>query len=280
MTAPDFLGIGAQRAGTSWLDALLRTHPRVWLPTRRKEPHYFDAYHDRGREWYASFFPPDEEAGRYDAIGEITPRYLFDPEVPARVAAELPDVKLVCILRDPVDRAHSQFGLAARDEGFAGSFEEFLEAYPDAIARGMYHEQLARWQEHFPPERFCLLVFEQVTWDPDAAVRALASFLELDPAGLRPEELAGRRINVGEPVRFRRSYALVRRLARRLRHHDLDAPVNLARRAAVARLFGRGPARKPLSPRDRARMWRWFSADVDDLARAHRLDLSDWGPER
>ena len=80
MTLPSFLVIGAQRAGTSLLHQILLAHPDVYVPAQRKEVHYFDRYFERGVEWYQSYFPAADAAGRYRAIGEITPDYLATEE--------------------------------------------------------------------------------------------------------------------------------------------------------------------------------------------------------
>jgi hypothetical protein len=275
VTLPTFLGIGAQRAGTTWIDGLLRTHPEVYLPARRKEVHYFDVHSARGRAWYEAFFPA--EAERYRARGEITPRYLFEPAAPGRIARELPGVRLFAILRDPVDRAYSQFALAQRDEAFRGSFEEFLERFPDAIGRGLYHLQLARYLERFERERVHLLLFERATREPAAALRALATFLGVAPEGFDAARLASS-ANPGGAVRLGRAYALSRRAGDWLRARDLDAPVEWAKRLGVRRLFGRRAPPPPLAPAARARLWEAFADDAARLAETFALDLSCWGP--
>ena len=100
---PNFLCIGAQRAGTTWLYDLLASHPEVYVPSRRKEVHYFDWYYDRGLSWYTRFFPPQGEVARYRAVGEVTPDYLYDSTCPKHISETLPSVKLIAILCNPVD---------------------------------------------------------------------------------------------------------------------------------------------------------------------------------
>lgn len=268
---PDFLGIGAQRSGTSWLDALLRTHPALWLPERRKELHFFDRYHERGVDWYAAFFA---DAPRAALAGEITPRYLFEPRAAERIAGLLPDVRLLCVLRHPVDRAYSQYALTVRDEAYAGSFERFLAERPDALARGRYHEQLVRFAERFPRERLCLLRFEELAGEAAEARARLARFLDVDPAGFRPQA-AQRARNAGGRLRFARGYAAARRVGEWLREHDLDRPVNAAKRLGVARLFGARAELPALDPALRARLWEHFAADAERLERDFGLTLGE-----
>ena len=85
MSLPDFLVIGAQRAGTSLLHQILLGHPEVYVPRERKEVHYFDRYFERGVAWYEGYFPAADAARSYRAIGEITPDYLATEEAPARI---------------------------------------------------------------------------------------------------------------------------------------------------------------------------------------------------
>ncbi len=110
---PDFLVIGAQRAGSTSLFAQLCAHPGVAAPSH-KEIHYFDLQSFRGPRWYRSHFPP-VASSRGRITGEASPYYLFHPAVPARVAEALPEVRLIALLRDPVARAYSHYQLSVRD---------------------------------------------------------------------------------------------------------------------------------------------------------------------
>ncbi len=272
MRLPDFLGLGAQRAGTTWLDALLRGHPALWLPERRKELHYFDRHHERGAAWYAAFFaraPADRLAG------EITPRYLYEPDAPARAAALVPGARLIAILREPVARAYSQYALTVRDEDYAGTFRRFLAERPDALARGRYHEQLVRWTARFPRERLCVLVLEQVVREPARARAALAALLGVDPALFPAAPDEGAR-NAGGRVRRARGYAAAVRVGTWLRERDWDAPVQLAKRLGVARLFGPRAPLPPLEPELRAELAPRFAPEIERLEADFGLDLSLW----
>src|SRR5947209_8592328 len=101
---PNFLILGAQKAGTTALYAYLRWHPEITGPSF-KEVSFFDRHYARGERWYRAHFP----ARRRPFVGEASPSYLFHPLVPERVARLLPDARLVAILRNPVDRAFSHY---------------------------------------------------------------------------------------------------------------------------------------------------------------------------
>jgi Sulfotransferase domain len=232
---PGFLVIGAQRAGSTSLFAQLCAHPGV-APPSHKEIHYFDLQSFRSLRWYRSHFPP-AGAARGRITGEASPYYLFHPAVPARVAAALPDVRLVALLRDPVARAYSQYQLSVRDGHEQLGFEEALRAEPDRLAgeearlaadgayrshahrhqsyasRGLYADQLARWHEHVPPERLLVVASEELFADPARTTATVLEFLGLDPAGAPPL-----------PVRNQRPYPPMSDAARTLLEARFEAP--------------------------------------------------------
>lgn len=129
---PDFLIVGAQRSGTTSLFKTLVQHPTVARPFLRKGIHYFDVRYERGPSWYRGNFPITatsrmRRGGRRPITGESSPFYMFHPLAPSRIARDLPDVRLLALLRDPVERAYSAHS-HERARGFeAESFERALE---------------------------------------------------------------------------------------------------------------------------------------------------------
>jgi hypothetical protein len=207
---PDYLIIGAQRAGTTSLHRYLVQHPGVRTMLRTKGVHFFDTNYGRGLAWYASRFPTRLYAwtvarrhGVTLRTGEASPYYLFHPHVPARVAEHLPRVKLIALLRDPVQRAYSHYQHEVARGFETLSFEEAIEAEParltgetkrlaaeplynsfahqhhSYLARGRYHEQLAAWRARFPDEQLLVLSSERFFREPDATFRRVLEFLEL-----------------------------------------------------------------------------------------------------
>ncbi|MEM1042736.1 MAG: sulfotransferase domain-containing protein [Bacteroidota bacterium] len=204
---PDFLLIGAQKAGTTSLYHYLTQHPRV-LPVHRKEVHYFDIGYRRGLGWYRSFFPTAREVQREAALtGEASPYYLFHPQVPARIRQDLPDAKLIVLMRNPVDRAYSHYHHEVRKGYETLPFEEAVDREEERIAeetarlgadpayysqahrsfsylaRGRYLEQLRPWIDRFGREQMLLLPGERMYADPQGVLDAVCGFLGIEPFG-------------------------------------------------------------------------------------------------
>ena len=175
LTFPDFLGIGAQKAGTSWLHANLRRHPQVFMP-RRKELHYFDWRPHRSLKTYAREFAGGEALVK----GEITPYSAALPSWTIRYIHELmPDAKLILILRNPIDRAWSQavMNLVVRagrnfEEVGDDEFERHLR-HPRTFTRGDYLGMIDNWLSVFPEERLLIGFFEEVRDRPQRLLSAV-----------------------------------------------------------------------------------------------------------
>jgi hypothetical protein len=197
---PDFLILGAQRAGSTSLFDSLCAHPGISEPTH-KELHFFDQNWWRDVGWYRRFFP----FARRRLTGEASPYYLFHPLSPARVAATVPYAKLIALLRDPVERAYSQYNLSSHYGQEDLSFEEALDREPERlageeekiaadpryksfshryhsyVARGLYAEQLERWFGYFPRQQLLVVRAEDLFRKPVATYGDIVEFLGLPP---------------------------------------------------------------------------------------------------
>ena len=226
LNLPCFLGIGTQKGGTTTLQRLLEQHPQVWLPPA-KELQFFSLHYALGPAWYArQFAPADPE----QICGDITPYYLFHPQAPQRIAQLLPAVKLIVLLRDPVERTLSQV-FHARRLGFEPlALEQALAAEPERlvgaetvlaaadgrhrshqehsyVARSRYEQQLARYEARFGSEQILLLRSEDLFEDVGSVWRQVLAFLELEPLpvpnGLAPANAGrGEAAAVPEAVRL------------------------------------------------------------------------------
>src|SRR5215212_230611 len=131
---PTFAYIGTSKAGSTWLLNALARHPQVYLASS-KGLYYFDQHFDRGREWYLDQF---EGAGDATAVGESSHSYRSSPEAAERIARFHPDMRLLGCLREPVDRAFSDYLDLVKNGQYDGPFAEALEVFPRLLDRGRY----------------------------------------------------------------------------------------------------------------------------------------------
>lgn len=273
MTLPTFLGIGVPRAGTTWLHELLGGHPDVYLPSRRKEVQFFDRYHDHGLAWYEGFFPSAADAAAYTAIGEVSPQYLYCEEGPERIAAVVPDARLLVMLRHPVDRAYSNYGFVVQRRNFRGSFEEFLAMRPDMLEKGFYSPHLQRYLRRFDRDRVLPIVFEDAMRDGDSARRTIGGFLGVAAESF-PASIG--KVNATAVPRYGSLASAAVKVGRRLRRRHLEPLVDLGARLGARRVLARGRPMPKIDPKLRAELSRAFDDEFDALERLLGIDVSGW----
>ena len=211
---PDMIIIGAMKCGTTSLFRYLEEHPDFFGP-KKKEIHYFDYKYDNGLAWYRRQFPTKLKKwkcrlkGRRIITGEATPYYMFHPHACKRVASILPNVKLIALLRNPVDRAYSHYHNKIRGEKEKLTFEQAIESEPRRLAgelekmledesyfsfhhgyhgylsRGIYVEQIKAWHAHIPQEQLLILDSETFFANPQGVYDKVCVFLGLSPYRIR-----------------------------------------------------------------------------------------------
>jgi len=211
-TLPDYLVLGAQKAGTTSLHRYLEQHPGV-APSAVKEIHYFSLEWSRGERWYRSHFPTALRRARSRRLqgrdllsGEASPYYLFHPLAPRRARQTVPDARLIVLLRNPVERARSHYhhnvrwgveelptlaeAVEREPERLAGErerlladerYQSFHHRHHSYLARGVYVEQLRAWLEHFPSGQILVLESGEFLRDTPAVFRQVLEFLGLPP---------------------------------------------------------------------------------------------------
>jgi len=216
---PAFLIIGTQKGGTTSLHEYLSEHPLI-SSSATKEVHFFDHAHHRNLGWYRAHFRPPRRPG--EISGESTPYYLFHPLVPERVARDLPESKLIVILRNPIDRAFSHHNhervlgyedlsfeeaIAREPERLEGEEEQILNdpryrsfshQHHSYLSRSRYAEQLERWFRHVDRDRFLILSAEDLFEDPRTVVVETQRFLGLEPR--LPSDLTARNARLYAPI--------------------------------------------------------------------------------
>lgn len=192
---PNFLGLGAQKSGTTWLHYMLIQHPDIYLPKTQKELHFFDnkKYYRQGIEYYQSYF---SAVSGETAVGEITPGYLWSEQTlkdkyciapfrsttPKRVKEVLGnDIKLIVILRNPVLRAVSAYfhHLKRKRVSYKDSILD-IGTKMGILHMGFYYKHLENWLDYFSLKNFHISTFENMKKDKEAYLKSIFNFLGVD----------------------------------------------------------------------------------------------------
>ncbi|MBB4640707.1 sulfotransferase domain-containing protein [Rhizorhapis suberifaciens] len=269
---PQFIMIGAVKAATSWLAFQLRHNPALFLPPI--EPHFFSVKFRQGFSWYSQFF---REAGAGQLPGEKSTDYLAHPDAARRIAELLPDIPLIVQLRNPVDRAYSEYRMQLRHGLLKGPPEDHLTpsnaSVPPILDDGLYFHHLKRWMNHFPRSQIKILLHDDIRERPVWVMEEVCAHL-----GVPFHFVEVRREKADEKVDEQSLHPH--------RLHHLWRPVHQAvRRLHGNRLFeaarsklGRPPYCPPLSADLRAHLEEFYAPEVDRLGKLIRRDLSPWLP--
>lgn len=265
---PNFLCIGAMRAGSTLLYDLLKSHPDIYVPPYRKEVRYFDQNYDRGQSWYESFF----EGADRQLVGEVTPTYLYSDEARHRIKEDIPDVKLLVILRDPVKRAYSNFKHAyLKKNTETESFKDFLEKRPDVWQRGQYYHYLNKWFEVFGKDAFCVLFLEDID---RASLKRLAQHLDVDEEGFDASVLTSSSHSSFVPI-SQSLYSAFNNAGKWLRKKGMDEVVETLR-PVLDTILASDKDFPALQDSDRRQLQAYYKQDVEALETLLGRNLPFW----
>jgi len=208
--SPDFIIIGVMKGGTTSLYDYLNQHPDVQM-SREKEVNYFSMYYYRSKLFYKSFFSYKSEN---KMAGEASPFYFFHPQVPVRIKRDLPQAKIILILRDPVLRAYSQYN-HIKGVDSAANFDEAIQLENKRVtkemekkaatepyyanqsylsfsyfSKGLYFKQLSNWLKHYKKEELLILKSEDLFENPKKELKKMYQYLglkEVYPSDLAPK---------------------------------------------------------------------------------------------
>ena len=212
----DFIGIGAAKAGTTWLGRILGEHPQLCM-SEPKEVHFFNEkilfnaafrkpnFH-KGIRWYKKYF---RHCSTHSIKGEITPRYLVDPVAAERIKEHNPDIKIFICLRNPVERIYSQYHFAY---SFVGNetrpIEMAIREEPEYLEMSSYYKNIQTYLQHFRIDQIYFIWFEDIQHRSEELVKEIYTFLNVDPHFV-PQSLY-RKSNEARRSRFRSLQPMIR----------------------------------------------------------------------
>lgn len=174
---PQFLIAGAAKSGSSTLYHYLSSHPEVFMPDQ-KEPAFFSKYYNKGLNWYESLFAETQPG---QVAGEATVEYMVNPDSAFRIAMDIPDVKLIFILRNPIDRAWSHYWHRVKNGEETRKFGDILindDVCEEYLVRyGLYYKSLERFYNLFDAKQIKVIILEEAKRDFPTVIKQIYSFI-------------------------------------------------------------------------------------------------------
>jgi hypothetical protein len=272
---PNFLVIGAMKGGTSSLYRYLLDHPQIFM-SGVKEPMFFSSNWDKGLGWYERFFDGAKEAA---AVGEASANYTKHPHipgVPARVAKVLPDVRLIYLIRHPIDRMISEYHhrIAKGWDRGGGSLGEALLADDSYCDFSRYAMQIDQYLEYFHPDQLLVLKSEDLKTDRMQTLRRVYEFLGVDSSWQPPD--LWQEFHTSSDQRPRRPVDHALRRIPGYRRVASVAPMSL-KRVKYRMTTRKAPPTPALSDGARRELEDRLRVDVRRLRRYMGKDFDEWG---
>ncbi len=282
----DFIGIGAAKAGTTWLGHVLAEHPQICM-SEPKEVHFFNdriAFRHpimkpnftKGISWYKKYFL---HCAPGKIKGEITPRYSIDTAAPQRIHEHNPDVKIFYCLRHPVDRIESHYNFSryfVRKED--RTLDQAIREEPEYLDMSMYSTNLNRYLAFFPLEQFCFVWFEDIEKRPAEVLKSVYQFLGVEP-DFEPPSM-NKKSNPGRASRSIGFQFFTRRVMYLLIRFGFSGMIHKLKRTRikdwVMRWNSKPFSKEKMSPDTKAFVIRHIQDDVRHLERVLKKDLSHW----
>ena len=270
---PSFFVIGPPRTGTSWLHDVLSK--QAALPSPSKETRFFDVHFHRGMRWYLSHFST-AQAGR--PLGEVAPTYFASAEARERIAKLVPEARVVCIFRNPVERVLSLYRLKRAYGMIPWSLDRALVHDPELIESGKYASHLKAWQSALGENQILATFYEDLRTDPQACLDQITNFVKLPTCPLNDRHNvdihSSRRMTQPRLFHWTRSAT---RAAEWFKARRMDRTVARVKHSSLARLFlGGGPMFEDPAPDVISQISGLFHKEVEELEVMLNRDLSEW----
>jgi glycosyltransferase involved in cell wall biosynthesis len=270
---PDFIAAGPTRTATTWLYKVLSG--RIGLPGGIKETQFFIWNYDLGLDWYRWHFrncPADLP------LMEIAPTYFDSPEARQRVKLHIPDCRIICTLRDPVERAWSHYKFWQQRGLIKAPFATAAFTHSQIVSAGRYAEHIRAWQNDFGAANVMILLYDDLLADTHSYLDTLTAFLGIQPIDLNQSPLAKERVNRAERMPLsHRSARRARKLSDWLSRHRFYRLVRAGQPIFQA-FFNGGAPYPPLDPSLERQLRGHLAPEVAKLEQLIERDLSHWKP--
>jgi len=274
----DFVAVGPQRTGTSWLHEILRHHPSLCLPKNVKETWFFDHYYHKGLSWYASYFDHQQDS---QICGEIGATYFQSENACQRLYQLNPNCKIIISLRDPVERAISLYQHHVSKGRTSPSWEEATAKFPEILEAGKYARYLPMWLDIFGAEQVKLILLEDIEVQPELTLKGLYNFLGVEEIEL--PEVAKKKVGAAIAPKHPWLAKGIAQVVRLLRIWHLLWIIEIGKKLGLKRVYyastrsnhqQQNEVAPSLSPRQRLHLLAEYADDIAYVEKLLRRDLS------
>ena len=287
----DFICIGPERSGTTWLYQCLKEHPEICV-SEPKEVNFFNSSqsfwrkdligqtnYTKGLEWYKQHF---NHCLNKKIIGEFTPIYLHSPEVPERIHKHFPDVKLIAILRNPIERLYSHYRYTEL-KGFyqLPTFKEVIDKEKSFVEESSYFKHLQNYLKYFPREKTLITIYEDIEKDQEAFIRKVLKFLGADETFIPPSTHTT--INPAGAVVMRNKVLSIKDSIKSVLGGNLM--INILKKTPLRKKIFDSLATKTgtvkvgygkIEPDIKKRLFEFYKEDIENLEKFLGRDLAYW----
>ena len=269
----DFVGVGPQRTGTSWLHQMLLCHPRICFPKDVKETMFFDQRYNKGLGWYKTHFGHWQDG---QLRGEIGPTYFDDIPAPNRIYDLNSECKVIINLRSPVDRAWSSYRHHIAKGRVEPSFQQATEKIPQIIEAGHYGQHIPRWLDKFGPDQVTFILQEDIGSRPGKVLASIFRFLNIEIVDA--SQISNIRFSTVNGIpRYRWMARLASSSATWLRAHRLHRINDFGKKLGLPNIYGGSQQTiAPLKPTERDWLLSIYEPDIAFVETILERDLSTW----
>ena len=272
---PTFIFIGPGRSATTWIYSALKMHPEIGLAKSTKETSYFTSEFWRGEEWYLNHFCAHENK---ISIGEVCNEYIYNPLVAHRIKEALPEVKLIAVLRNPLERIWSVYHYRKRRGGVYSNITHAIGKDHDLLANNYYWDLLRPYYECFNSDQIKIFFYDDLVEDSGLFLDKI--FVELGVEKLERGSVKQGKINKTESLRFSFFGKIASYVADRLREADLLGTLLYLKESRLVKffLYGKGATKDtekfPLELQKE--IIDALAKDIEKLSKLTGRDLQSW----
>ena len=273
---PAFFVVGPPRTGSSWLHEILKS--QAILPSPSKETRFFDTHFERGLKWYLAHYPNLRGDRR---IGEVAPTYFSSDPARERISRILPDAKIICVFRNPVERIVSLYRLKRAYGLVPWGLEEAMQRDSELLETSRYTATLRLWQRCFGASNVLAGIYDDLRQNPQRFVDRVADFVQIPRFRLEGSQLGA--VHDSEHMTDQRSYYRTHSatlMADWLKAKRFDRVVSAFKRSPLLKfVLGGGKPFSPIPATTISRMYAEFRSEVEELEEMLHRDLSGWKSE-